>query len=107
MPNEPTLGELSRRMDGVAMSLAQFVQRAEYAADQRLSERRFTELEHDLAEVRRELAADIKAVRLALDAAAEKRVSNMRQSVYAGLLPAVLVLLGIVVQIWIAARGGG
>jgi len=88
------------------MTLAQFVQRAEYAADQRSVERRFDEVERDLADQRRTLADDIKAVRQALDAMAEKRASNARQALYAGILPAALVLIGIVVQIWIASRGG-
>ncbi|WP_433519032.1 hypothetical protein ACQP2T_28045 [Nonomuraea sp. CA-143628] len=106
MPDEPTLGELSRRLDNNAAMLTQLVQRAEYAADQRLTERRFIELERDVDEVRRTLGDDIKAVRSALDAAAEKRTSNVKQAFYAGILPAVLVLAGIVVQIWLAARGG-
>lgn len=89
------------------MSIAQLVQRTEYQADQRLIERRFSEVERDVDEVRKTLADDIKAVKAALDAAAEKRVGNMRQAVYAGLLPALLVLIGIAVQIWLAAKGGG
>ncbi|MFI7707596.1 hypothetical protein [Nonomuraea sp. NPDC049480] len=107
MADEPTLGELSRRLDGMTAMLAQLVQRAEYLADQRLAERRFIEIERDLEDFRRTLADDIKAVRALLDAAAEKRTSNVRQAFYAGILPALLVLAGIVVQIWLAARGGG
>ncbi|MCP2350606.1 hypothetical protein [Nonomuraea roseoviolacea] len=84
---------------------AQLVTRTEYTAEQRLIERRFVEVEKDVADVQRVLAEDVKALKAAIDAAAERRGSNMRQAVYAGVLPAVLVLLGIVVQIWIALRG--
>jgi hypothetical protein len=101
----PSPGELSRRIDQVSMSLTQLVQRAEYTADRRFDDRRFAELETDLAEVRRMLSDEIKALRTSVDAAAEKRGTNIRQAVFAGVLPAVLVLLGIVVQIWLARQG--
>ena len=98
MADEPSAGELNRRIDGLAAVTAQLVTRAEYAADRRYDERRFVEIEADMAELRRQLAEDLKALRDATD----KRGSNLRQAVYAGILPAVLVLLGIAVQIWIA-----
>ncbi|GAA3172396.1 hypothetical protein GCM10010486_44750 [Nonomuraea roseoviolacea subsp. carminata] len=105
MTDAPSPGELSRRLDGVTAMYAQLVTRTEYTAEQRLIERRFVEVEKDVADVQRVLAEDVKALKAAIDAAAERRGSNMRQAVYAGVLPAVLVLLGIVVQIWIALRG--
>ncbi|MGR6922543.1 hypothetical protein ACU635_50530 [[Actinomadura] parvosata] len=105
MVDEPSIGELSRRIDHVIATQAQLVQRTEYQADRRYDERRFAEMEADLAELRRQLNEDLRALKTSIDAATEKRQSNVRQAVYAGILPAVLVLLGIVVQIWIALRG--
>lgn len=105
MADEPSPGELSRRIDGLTAMYAQMVTRAEYTAEQRLVDRRFVEVEKDVADLQRLLAEDVKALKASIDAAADKRGSNMRQAVYAGVLPAVLVLLGIVVQIWIALRG--
>jgi hypothetical protein len=55
--------------------------------------------------MRRMLTDEIKALRVSLDAASEKRGTNVRQAVYAGLIPAVLLLLSIVVQIWLARQG--
>jgi hypothetical protein len=101
----PSPGELSRRIDQVTMSLTQLVQRTEYVADRRFDDRRFAELESDLIEVRRLLSEEIKALRTSIDASAERRGNNVRQALYAGILPAVLVLMGIVVQIWLARQG--
>jgi hypothetical protein len=104
--DEPSLGEVSRRIDHVTMSLTQLVQRTEYTADRRYDDRRFAELESDVAELRRQLAEDLKALRQSIDAATEKRGTNVRQAVFAGLLPALFMMVSIVVQIWLAAKGG-
>jgi hypothetical protein len=101
----PSPGELSRRIDQVNMTLTHLVQRTEYTADRRFDDRRFNEVESDVAELRRQIADEIKALRVSLDAASEKRGTNVRQAVYAGLIPAVLLLLSIVVQIWLARQG--
>jgi hypothetical protein len=104
--------------------LAQLVQRAEYSADLRLIERRFTELEKDVEELRRAVVDEMRALRVSQEAAAvkqqaaieavvarqdaqaEKRGGNLRQAVYAGILPTVFILLTIAVQVWLAPRGG-
>lgn len=112
MTDEPSLGELARRTDNLTVMLTQLVQRTEYAADRRYDDRRFAEAEADIVEFkaefgefRRQLSADMKELRTSIDAATEKRGSNVRQMIYSGLLPALFLLVGIVVQIWIAARG--
>jgi hypothetical protein len=113
----PSPGELSRRLDGLTAMLAQLVQRAEFTAEQRIVDRRFTDIEGDVAELRRALLDEVKGFRGALDAAVakleaadekreEKRGGNLRQIVYAGILPTVFVLLTIAVQVWLAPRGG-
>lgn len=100
------------------MSLAQLIQRAEYAADQRLIERRFTEVEGDVGELRRTLLDEVRALRGALDAAVtrleaadekreEKRGGNLKQMIYSGILPTLFILITIAVQVWLAPRGGG
>lgn len=116
MSDEPTLGELSRRIDGLTGMLAQLVSRAEYAAEQRLVEQRIQTISNDVAELRRAMLTEVTGVRTALEAAVtrleaadekreEQRGSNTRQLVYAALVPAVLVMLSTVVQIWLAMRG--
>lgn len=105
MTDAPSPGELSRRIDQVSMTLTQLVQRAEYTADRRFDDRRFTEIEADVTEMRRQLTDEIRALKGSIDAATERRGTNMRQAVYAGIVPAVFVLVGIVVQIWLARQG--
>jgi len=104
--DEPSLGELSRRIDHVTSTLGQLVQRTEYTADRRFDDRRFAEIEADLGELRRTLSDELKALKTSIDAATEKRGTNVRQAVYAGLLPALFMMVSIVVQIWLAAKGG-
>ena len=123
MTDAPSPGELSRRIDGLIAMLAQLVQRAEFTAEQRIVDRRLIEVEADItairseiSDLRRQLTSDFKELKGSIDAvvvrqdaaaekAAEKRSTNMRQNLYAGILPAVLVLMGIVVQIWLARQG--
>lgn len=106
MVDEPSLGELSRRIDHVIATQAQLVQRTEYTADRRYDDRRFAEIEADHTELRREITEELKALKASIDAATEKRGTNVRQAVYAGLLPALFMMVSIVVQIWLAAKGG-
>ena len=106
MADEPSLGELSRRIDHMTSMLGQLVQRTEYTADRRYDDRRFAEIEADLAELRRTWTDELNGLKQSIDAATEKRGSNVRQAVYAGLIPAVLVMVSIIVQIWLAAKGG-
>ncbi|MFI6296696.1 hypothetical protein ACIBEJ_34260 [Nonomuraea sp. NPDC050790] len=116
MADEPTLGELSRRIDGLTSMLAQLVTRAEFSAEQRLVERRFSEIEGDVGDVRRALLSEVTGLRTALEGAVarleaadekreDKRGSNLRQMVYAGLIPAVLVVLSTVINIWMTTKG--
>lgn len=114
--DEPSLGELSRRIDGLTGMLAQLVTRAEFNAEQRLVERRFVEVEGDLAELRRSLLSEVTGLRTAMENAVarleaadkereDKRGSNLRQLVYAGLVPALMVVLATVLQIWWTTKG--
>lgn len=118
MVDEPSPGELSRRLDGLTAMLAQLIQRAEYAADQRLIERRFTEVESDVSQLQRALLDEVRGLRSALDAAVsrleaadekreEKRGGNFKQMIYSGILPTLFILVTIAVQVWLAPRGGG
>jgi hypothetical protein len=103
-----TNGELARRLDELRAIMQSLVGRPEYAADQRSVEHRFADLERTLAEERRARAGEIKTVndRITDQAkqAAEHR-QGWRTVVYTGIVPALVVLLGIFVQLWLA-RGG-
>lgn len=63
------------------------------------------------------LDGEVKSLKTALDNAVtrleaadekreEKRGGNLRQMVYAGLIPAILFLVATAVQVWAALRGG-
>lgn len=99
MPDEPSNGELGRRLDEIRILVQGLVSRPEYAADQRALEHRLTGLERDIEDVRTQHAKDI-------DAVTASRLS-WRGIFYTGIVPAVLVLIGVLVQIWLATRGHG
>ncbi|MBA9003655.1 hypothetical protein [Thermomonospora cellulosilytica] len=109
MPNEPSLGEVVRRLDRMEARLEELVREmglrvvsAElYARDQRELERRFTELERDLAQER----ADRETAIRELKTQQVQQGTNWRQAVYAGILPTLFILLTLGVQIWLASRG--
>jgi chromosome segregation ATPase len=118
--DEPSNGELARRLDDIARLLQGLVSRAEYTADQRHVERRFTEMEHDIAEKRRvheqdirdlreenkDLRTEIKGLRTELAAANSNNGTNFRQAIYSGAVPGIIFLLGIIVTIFLAFKGG-
>jgi hypothetical protein len=97
--DEPSNGELGRRLDDLFRLVSGLVGRAEYAADQRALEHRLTNLDRDIEDLRTQHAKDI-------DAVSASRLS-WRAIFYTGILPALLVLVGVLVQIWLATRGHG
>ncbi|MGH3120145.1 MAG: hypothetical protein ACRDND_03795 [Streptosporangiaceae bacterium] len=98
MADEPSNGELGRRLDEIRIIVQGLVGRAEYAADQRALEHRLTGIERDIEEGRGRHSKDMQQV-------AANRLS-WRAIFYTGILPAVLVLLGVLVQIWLAKGHG-
>lgn len=118
MVDEPSIGELSRRIDHVIATQAQLVQRAEYVADRRYDDLRFAEVGADVTQLRQALLDEVRGLRNALDAAVtrleaadekreEKRGGNVKQMIYSGILPTLFILLTLAVQLWLAPRGGG
>lgn len=109
MADEPSNGELGRRLDAIHQLVQGLVGRLEYAEYQRALEHRLTNIDRDIEDVRTQHAKDIKDVRRehadSLRSAGENRLS-WRAVVYAGLLPALLVLVSILVQIWLAKGHG-
>lgn len=101
MPNEPfSAGELGRRLDRIEGLLLRLVSQDVYSRDQRETERRFTELERDLAEERDARKEAVKALR-------EERANSgatWRQALYSGLIPAVFFVITMAVTL---SRAGG
>ena len=119
--DEPTLGEITRRLADLQQMLAGTVGRPEYGSDQRALDYRLVDLERALADERKERAAavaqerverssDVKAVHDRITerekAGAEHRM-HWRQLLWTGALPALVALVGIVVTLMIAHHGGG
>lgn len=105
MVNEPSAGELARRLVDVQSALQRLMSQELFVAEQRATERRFTTVERDLEDLEDRLDGEIKSLAARLDARERDRGANWRQSVYAGVIPAALLLVSLLVQIWLAARG--
>ncbi|MFI6595707.1 hypothetical protein ACIBHX_05620 [Nonomuraea sp. NPDC050536] len=74
-------------------------------AEQRAIERRFTTVERDLEDLEERLGGEIKSLLAHIEARERDRGTNWRQSVYAGVIPAALLLVSLLVQIWLTAKG--
>ncbi len=106
---QPTNGELGRRLDTIQLTLAALVGRAEYASDLRASEHRLAGLAADIEDTRRQHAEDMRAVHERItQAEQDSRAHRLswRTAFWNGILPAMVVLGGILVQIWLAHSGG-
>jgi hypothetical protein len=106
--DEPTPGELSRRLDAFATELRTLIGRAEYSSDQRGLEHRFTDLGHDIEDVRRQHAGDIKDVNDRITREADKSAARQlgwRTLIFTGLVPAAIAGAAILVQIWLSSKG--
>lgn len=103
MADEVSTGELARRLGRMEDLLLRLVSVDVYGRDQREIERRFGELERDLADEREARKADVKELKEALQQRAAQRGMDWRQALYSGLIPAAFVLVGILYQ---TLRGG-
>jgi hypothetical protein len=99
--DEPTNGELGRRMDGLQHRLDRTVPLDVYQADQRLVQHRLDEV----ASAAKETSDSVRGINDRLDAAAEKRVASWRQALYMGIIPFAVGILMVLATLW-AAKGG-
>lgn len=122
--DEPSLGELGRRLDQLFALVARMVGADVYTSDQRASERRFGEVERDVEELRRQherdvedlrrqhteaikaLMEEIKAIMQRLSVREQKAGEGRRQALYAGILPGLLFVLSTAVTVILALRSG-
>lgn len=105
MADDPTPGELARRLDEILRAIQGLVSRGEFTAEQRHVEHRFTELERDQEELRRTHAEDIKDLRQQLAEQSKTGSSNFRQAIYNGALPSILLLVSMLVTVLLTLRG--
>lgn len=97
--DEPSNGELARRLDKIELLLQGLVSRLEYTTDQRHLEHRFGEVERDIADLRRVHEEDIKDVKKRIENDGQSRGSNVRQAIFSGLIPGVLFLVSILLTL--------
>jgi hypothetical protein len=123
LSDEVSTGELARRLDQIMQVLQGLVGRSEYTEYQRHLEHRFAELVADMEEKRRIHERDVDALRVQLDEerahrekaddAIKKQIAeddkgrgvNIRQAIFSGLVPAILLLITILVG-FLQLKGG-
>lgn len=105
---QPTNGELAWRLEQIRLNIVELVGRREYDLAQRELDRRFAELQRQLAEQRRDTDEEIRAVHQRITDEAKRAAehkASWRTIVYTGLIPACVVFLSIIAQIWLAKGG--
>jgi hypothetical protein len=105
MADEPSTGELARRLVDLQHAAQRLMSQELFVAEQRAIERRFTTLERDLETLEERLEAELKGLNTRIEARERDRGANWRQSVYAGVIPAALLLISLLVQIWLTLNG--
>lgn len=105
MADEPSPGELARRLGDLQHAAQRLMSQEVFVAEQRAIERRFITLERDLQAISDRLEGEIKALETRVEGRERDRGANWRQSMFAGVIPAALLLVSILVQIWLATNG--
>jgi hypothetical protein len=105
VPDEPSNGELAWRLDDMRKMLQDLVGRAEYSAHQQAIDLRFARLGDDVQDLRRTHETDVGKLHTRIDGQAATMAANRlswRAIVYTGIIPALLVGAGILVQLWLS-----
>ncbi|MCG5219803.1 hypothetical protein [Streptosporangium sp. KLBMP 9127] len=105
MRTDPSPGELGRRLDDLSSAIQRLMSQDLFIAEQRVGERRFISIERDLEELRRRLDEEFRALATKIETQERDRGTNWRQSFYAGIIPAALLLVSLFVQIWLSLNG--
>jgi hypothetical protein len=105
---EPSAGEIGRRLDEIRSMLGGVVGHPEYAADRRALDYRLGALEEDLMSERREREAAVKAVTDLIGAqarAAMDRRWHWRELLWMGALPALATVIAGLVALLLSHGG--
>jgi ABC-type thiamine transport system ATPase subunit len=108
---EPTHGELARRLDDLRADLRSMmpnlIGRAEYVADQRALDQRLVIVTSRIDDVRKQHTEDIRAVNGRITGDTDRNVTNKqawRNALWVGFLPAMVATLIGIITIWVASR---
>lgn len=105
MADEPSTGELARRLIDLQHASQRLMSQELFVAEQRAIERRFMTIERDFEVLEDRFDSEVKALATRIEARERERGANWRQSVYAGVIPAALLLVSLLVQIWLSLNG--
>lgn len=106
MSNEPTMGEVMRRLDDVSRQMTELAR--EMKEDRAAASATFVRQDVYIAQrqadqaVAADTASDVRALRLEVETAESKRVAAVRWAIGAVLVPIALALLALIVSL----RGG-
>lgn len=104
--NEPSLGELARRLDQLYTLAMRLVSIDVYDRDRRENERNFANLERDIEDLRKQFVDAVEKINARLDKREERAGDWRRQAIYAGILPAVFFTISTIMTILLATRSG-
>lgn len=95
------------RLEALIRDLSlRFVPVEVYSRDRTELERRLGEAERDVEAEREARKEADRELRQALDKQSDRQSGDRRQAFYGGVIPGLVVLVGIAVQIMLALRGG-
>lgn len=105
MADEPSNGELARRLDEIARLLRDVPARGEYLEYQRRVDQRFADMAADIAEVRHVHDVDVKEHQRRHDDDRKQRGTDWRQALYQGLMPFAVAAAAVLLGMWLAKGG--
>jgi hypothetical protein len=105
MRSDPSPGELGRRLDELQAAMQRLMSQDLFIAEQRVGERRFINIERELQELRNRWEEEFRSLASKIEKQERDRGANWRQGVYAGVIPAGLLLVSIFVQVWLSLNG--
>ncbi|WP_067483753.1 hypothetical protein [Actinomadura hibisca] len=108
MTNDWSMGEVVRRLDRIEQHLGDMGLRLVpvdlHTRDRAETERRFAELERDVADERQARKDGDKDIRDQLDRQNDRQGTSWRTAIYSGVIPSALFLITILLQL---KSGGG
>jgi hypothetical protein len=105
--DEPSNGELGRRLDDLGRMLREVIGRPEYGEFKLALDHRFNQLVEAVADLRRTHDEDIKDLQRRFADAEQERKKTIRDRIYDGLIPTMLIVVSFIGALYIAHIGGG
>lgn len=101
----PSASDLAWRIDALRRDLGNLVGRPEYVADKAGTDRRISDLEHDLEDLKRSGFARVREVEKHIEDHEKSHTAaglHWRTLLWTGLLPAVAAILAVFITYWLS-----